>query len=45
MVLVLRTVGVYTSHGWCLPRTLHWKSYDTMSKEGREEVYFPHREL
>ena len=45
MVLVLRTVGAHASHGWCLPRTRHEMSYNTINKDGWEEVYLPHGEL
>ena len=45
MVLVLRTVGAHASHSWCLPRTRHGTSYNTMDKDGWEEVYLPHCEL
>jgi len=45
MVLVLRTVGAYASHSWCLPRTRHGKSYNTMDKDGRGEVCLPHCEI
>jgi len=41
MVLVLRTVGAHASHSWCLPRTRHGTSYNTMDKDGREELYLP----
>lgn len=45
MVLVLRTFGAHASHGWCLPRTRHEMSYNTINKDGWEEVYLPHCEL
>lgn len=45
MVLVLRTIGAHASHSWCLPRTRHGTSYNTMDKDGREEVCLPHCEL
>lgn len=45
MVLVLRTVGAHASHSWCLPRTRHEMSYNTMNKDGWEEMCLPHCEL
>ena len=45
MVLVLRTIGAYASHSGCLSRTRHGTSYNTMDKDGREEVCLPHCEL
>lgn len=45
MVLVLRTVGAHASHSWCLPRTRHDMSYNTMNKDGRGDVSLAHCEL
>jgi len=45
MVLVLRTVGAHAPHSECLSRTRHGTSYNTMDKDGREEVCLPHCEL
>ena len=45
MVLVLRTVGAHAPHSWCLPRTRHGTSYNTMEKEVGKEVGWPHCEL
>jgi len=41
MVLVLRTIGAHASHSGCLSRTRHRTSYNTMDKDGREELYLP----
>ena len=45
MVLMLRTIGAHAPHNWCLPRTRHGTSNNTMDKDGWEEVYLPHCEL
>ena len=45
MVLVLRTFGAHASHSGCLLRVRHWMSYNTMDKDGREEMCLAHCEL